>query len=101
MQKNSAFWKIGMVFCLWVGCFAIAHSAGDPVAGHEKANGCASCHGIKGKGRIPLAGKKAAYLEDQLRAFKTGVRKEQMMNMMAKSLSDQDIEDLAAYFSAQ
>ena len=78
-----------------------AHAAGDPGAGAEKAKGCASCHGIDGKGRIPLAGKSAEYLEGQLRAFQRGARRDQMMNMMAKSLSDQDIADLAAYFAAQ
>jgi cytochrome c553 len=76
-------------------------AAGDAAAGAEKAKGCASCHGIDGKGRIPLAGKDADYLAQQLHAFKSGVRKEQMMNMMAGSLSDQDIADLAAYFSSQ
>ena len=79
----------------------VALATGDPVAGAEKAKGCASCHGIDGNGRIPLAGKSAFYLEEQLRAFQSGARKQQMMNMMARSLSDQDIADLAAYFAAQ
>lgn len=77
-----------------------AQAAGDVAAGHAKAKGCASCHGMDGKGTVPLAGKKAAYLEEQLRAFKGGERKQEMMNMMAKSLSDQDIEDLAAYYAS-
>jgi cytochrome c553 len=80
---------------------AAALAAGDAAAGAEKAKGCASCHGLDGKGRIPLAGKRADYLEEQLRAFKSGVRKERMMNMMAGNLSDQDIADLAAYFASK
>lgn len=80
---------------------AAAQAAGDAAAGAEKAKSCASCHGLDGKGRIHLAGKKAGYLEEQLRAFRSGVRKEAMMNMMAKSLSDQDIADLAAYFASK
>jgi cytochrome c553 len=76
-------------------------AAGDAAVGAAKAKACATCHGIDGKGRIPLAGKNVDYLAEQLRAFKTGVRKEQMMNMMAGNLSDQDIADLAAYFSSK
>lgn len=80
---------------------ATAHGAGDAAAGRDKAKGCANCHGVDGKGRIPLAGKKADYLAEQLRAFKRGARKETMMNMMTKELSEQDIADLAAYFASQ
>ena len=90
-----------LMFTVLLMSAAAAHAAGDPDAGSKKAKGCASCHGIDGNGRIPLAGKSAFYLEEQLRAFQSGVRKQQMMNMMARSLSDQDIADLAAYFAAQ
>lgn len=77
-----------------------AHATGDVAAGRDKAKGCANCHGADGKGRVPLAGKKADYLAEQLRAYRAGTRKEQMMNMLAKGLSDQDIADLAAYFAS-
>lgn len=77
-----------------------ARAAGDAVAGRAMAKGCASCHGLDGKGTIPLAGKKADYLAEQLRAFKSGQRRQEMMNMMAKNLSDQDIADLSAYFAS-
>jgi cytochrome c553 len=89
------------LFVIVAASAASVRAAGDAAAGAEKAKGCASCHGIDGKGRIPLAGKNANYLAEQLRAFKSGVRKEQMMNMMANSLSEQDIADLAAYFSSK
>jgi cytochrome c553 len=92
--------KAGL-FVVFMASAAVAQAAGDAAAGAEKAKGCASCHGIDGKGRIPLAGKDADYLAQQLQAFKSGVRKEKMMNMMAGSLSDQDIADLAAYFSSK
>ena len=80
---------------------AMAQASGDPSAGAAKAKGCASCHGLDGKGRIPLAGKKADYLAEQLKAFKSGARKNEMMSMMASQLSDQDIADLAAYFASK
>jgi cytochrome c553 len=66
---------------------------------------CFSCHGqdYKGMGTFPpLAGKDAAYIQTQLKAFKTGERKTPMAGVMkpnADKLSDQDIADLAAYFA--
>jgi cytochrome c553 len=78
-----------------------AQAAGNAAAGAEKAKGCAGCHGMDGKGRIPLAGRKAGYLTEQLQAFKSGERQNEMMNMVAKGLSDEDIADLAAYFSSR
>jgi cytochrome c553 len=82
-------------------CAAVAHAAGDPEAGREKAKACAGCHGMDGKGRIPLAGKRASYLAGQLRAYQSGARRSQMMNAIARQLNDQDIADLAAYYAAR
>lgn len=79
----------------------MAQVAGDPDAGREKARACAGCHGMDGKGRVPLAGKTADYLEEQLRAYQSGARHEETMNAIAKQLDDQDIADLAAYFASQ
>jgi len=101
MKIRGVFLKPILITALLLGSAAAAQAAGDAAAGHDKARGCASCHGMDGKGRIPLAGKTAGYLEGQLRAFQSGVRREQMMNMIAKQLSDQDIADLAAYFASQ
>ena len=100
MKGNGMMMKAALFTALVLSA-ATAQAAGDIVAGAEKAKGCASCHGVDGKGRIPLAGKKAGYLAEQLQAFRSGVRKESMMNMMAKSLSDEDIADLAAYFASK
>ncbi|MEJ2554351.1 MAG: c-type cytochrome [Gammaproteobacteria bacterium] len=75
--------------------------AGDPAAGREKAKGCASCHGLHGKGRIPLAGKSAGYLAEQLRAYRSLMRGDETMNAIAKELNDHDIADLAAYYASQ
>ena len=47
-----------------------------------------------------LAGQKAAYLEKQLKDFRADVRKDPMMGMMAKPLSDEDIANLSAYFAS-
>ena len=78
--------------------------AGDVAAGRTKALMCQACHGIDGQSKVPdapnLAGQVEAYLAVQLGAFKTGARKSEAMNVVAGSLSEADIADLAAYFAA-
>ena len=78
---------------------------GSAKAGAEKAKACQVCHGVDGhstKDTYPiLAGQHAAYLQKQLKAFKTGTRKDPIMNGMAAPLSDQDIEDVAAFFQSK
>jgi YVTN family beta-propeller protein len=82
-----------------------AFAKGDAAVGQRKAVMCASCHGPSGispTDAFPnLAGQGYTYLVTQLKAFRDGKRTAQLMNAMAKSLSDKDIEDFAAYFSTQ
>lgn len=70
-----------------------------------KVSACVACHGADGIGKAPqypnLAGQKATYLEKQLKAFRSGERKDPNMSAMAKPLSDDDIAELAAYFESQ
>ncbi|MDN5869446.1 MAG: cytochrome c4 [Nitrococcus sp.] len=83
----------------------MAFEGGSPQAGKEKAAACAGCHGADGNstsGEFPnLAGQHASYLYEQLRLFKSGERKSPIMQAQAANLSDQDMKDLAAYFSSQ
>jgi len=78
---------------------------GDAAAGQAKAAVCGACHNPDGNSVIPvnpmLAGQGARYLAKQLHDFKSGARANPVMMGMAAPLSDQDILDLAAYFSAQ
>jgi cytochrome c553 len=78
--------------------------AGDVKAGRTKALICQACHGLDGLSKVPDAPNIAAqiepYIVSQLQAFKSGARKNEAMSVVAPSLSDTDIEDLAAYFSA-
>ena len=82
-------------------------AAADADAGAEKiaAKGCVTCHGKDGMGTMPiypnLAGQQEAYLEQQLKAFRSGERQGQQMSIIAQDLSDADIADLAAYYAAQ
>lgn len=73
-------------------------------AGQLKAQACAVCHGPLGLSATPdaphLAGQPALYLSTQLRAYRSGTRKHEVMAVMAKPLSDDDIAQLAAWFSS-
>lgn len=79
-------------------------AAADPQAGRAKAAACAVCHGQAGISTLPnaphLAGQPAIYVEEQLRNFRSGKRASEVMNVVAKPLSDADIADLAAWFAA-
>jgi cytochrome c553 len=78
--------------------------AGDVKAGHTKALMCQACHGMDGLSKTPdapnIAGQIESYITLQLQAFKSGARKNDAMSVVVQPLSDADIDDLAAYFSA-
>ena len=82
-----------------------AWSEGDPEAGKTKSVVCAACHGADGNSLNPewpnLAGQHEGYIITQLQAYKEGTRNNALMSGQAAILSDQDMQDLAAYFSAQ
>ncbi len=78
--------------------------AGDAAAGRQKAQMCAVCHGPMGIAAAPetpnLAGEPEGYIGRQLRAFRSGKRQHEVMNVIAKSLSDEDIDNVAAWFNS-
>jgi cytochrome c553 len=84
-----------------------AAPAGNAAEAHKKIAMCEGCHGIAGyKTAYPvvyhvpkLGGQSAAYITNALHAYKSGERKHPSMRGIAASLSDQDIADLAAYYS--
>ena len=85
-------------------CAASASFAADPAAGKKVAQGtCAVCHGLDGIARVPdaphLAGESAIYLVRQLEAFQSGERQHQQMSIIAQGLSDEDIANLADWYS--
>ncbi len=80
-----------------------AHAAGDAGAGQGKAALCVACHGADGNSVNPiwpkLAGQHASYLAQQLQDFKSGARQDATMNGMVATLNEQDMLDIAAFFS--
>lgn len=80
-----------------------ANSAGNAEAGKVKAQVCFACHGPDGQSMNPmypnLSTQKEEYLIKQLKAFRAGDRKDPTMNPMAAPLTDEEISNLAAYFT--
>ena len=84
-----------------------AFGAGNAAAGKEKNSMCVGCHGIPGYRtaypetyRVPkLGGQHAEYIVDALKDYKKGDRKFSTMRAIVGSLSEQDMNDLAAYYS--
>lgn len=85
---------------------APAATKGDPRAAESIVNQvCLACHGVDGNSvaaaNPKLAGMTEEYLYKQLSEFKSGARKNAIMNGMVKDLTDTDLRNLAAYFSLQ
>ena len=82
---------------------ATATQAADPANGQKLARQCSVCHGKNGIARDPevpnLAGQSAFYLQKILKDFRSGVREDRRMSLVTKPLSDEDIADLAAWYS--
>lgn len=86
---------------------SLAAQAQDAHAGEKKASMCIGCHGIPGYQasfpeiyKVPmLAGQNAKYIANALAAYKKGDRKHPSMRAIASGLSEQDMADLAAYYS--
>lgn len=78
---------------------------GNAAAGQEKAKVCEACHGLTGESVDPtypnLAGQYKSYLKQALSDYRSGSRTNAIMAGFAKTLSNQDIEDLSAWFSEQ
>jgi len=85
------------------GLVTSVQAAGDATAGKARSAACAACHGADGKGVSPnpaLAGKPEAEQVKALQDFKSGTRANPIMKGIASSLSDKDMEDLAAYYAS-
>lgn len=97
----AAIMTLGMAFSAQADVFV----NGDAEAGKTKAAACGACHGADGNSMIPsnpkLAGQNASYLVAQLGYFKSGERENALMKGMALGLSDQDMADIAVFYSKQ
>ena len=84
-----------------------AFAGGDALVGQQKAQVCVACHGTTGisayeQAQAPiLAGQYADYIVRALKDYKSGLRENPVMQGLVANLAEQDMEDIAAYFSQQ
>ncbi|HBX36111.1 MAG TPA: cytochrome c4 [Pseudohongiella sp.] len=90
---------------LMAGASLTANADGDAAAGEQKVAVCAACHGADGNSEISsnpkLAGQGERYTLKQLRDIKSGAREVPLMTGLLDNMSDQDLEDIAAFYAAQ
>lgn len=96
------------VLLLGFGIFGAAQAAGDLQAGKSKAQTCLGCHGLPSYTNVyptyhvpKLGGQHPEYIVAALKAYKNGDRNHATMRAQASSLSDQDMENVAAYLSSK
>ena len=84
---------------------AVPATAGDAEAGKSKIGICMACHGKDGKGTTAdypnIGGQNEKYLVSALKAYKSGGRDNPIMKPMVATLSDADVENVAAYYASQ
>jgi cytochrome c553 len=107
VNEMRDFWIAASIFgacALAVVAARPAAAAGDAKAGRQKALQCQTCHGLDGQAKLPeapnLAGQTEIYLGKALKDYRSGARRNDMMSVITKPLSDQDIDNLAAYYAA-
>jgi cytochrome c553 len=100
LKKMGALLALGAALCVYTS----AAFAGDVAAGKASAGMCVTCHGVLGISQLPnaphLAGQPEIYTIEQLKRYRDGKRSNEVMAVIAKSLSDKDIEDLAAWYAS-
>ena len=100
---------VAALICAGLGVANIAAAEdmvkGSADAGATKAAVCTACHGVNGNSTNPewpvLAGQNAVYIREQLAMFKAKKRNNPIMKPIVDPLTDQDVADLAAFFSVQ
>jgi cytochrome c553 len=92
---------LGLAVVVALALTVTAHAAGNAAEGKAKSATCQACHVASGADTPHVAGQREVYIVRQLKAFKAGDCKNPLMNAIATQLSEDDIEDLAAYWSAQ
>lgn len=95
-----------LVAAMLLASATVSTAAGDPDRGRLKAEPCMGCHGIPSYTNVyptyhvpKLGGQHPDYVVAALKAYKAGDRSHKTMQAQAASLSEQDMADLAAFFS--
>lgn len=93
-----------MLRLLTILCVIGSAGAADLQAGKAKSAACAVCHGVQGLSTLPnapnLAGQPQIYLSEQLKNYRSGKRTHEVMNVIAKPLSDAEIDNLSSWYAS-
>lgn len=104
MQALEKTWPRTVLALALLGLAGTSAQARDAAAGRVKAQMCMVCHGPVGVSSAPdaphLAGQPAIYTATQLRAYRSGARKHEVMGVIARTLTDDDIDNLAAWYAS-
>ena len=106
-MKQKSIMNLLLALGMFLAFSGATQAAGDAAAAKDKLSMCEGCHGIVGyKTAFPsayhvpkLGGQHAEYIIKALEGYKNGSRSHPTMTALSKTLSQQDIEDLAAYYS--
>ncbi|HHX34565.1 MAG TPA: cytochrome c4 [Gammaproteobacteria bacterium] len=97
--------KLFVSLLLTLGISGLAHAAGDAAAGQGKIAMCSACHNADGNSMMPafpkLAGQGERYLLKQMQDIKSGARPVVEMTGMLDAMTDQDLEDISAWYNSQ
>ncbi len=102
---TSRFWlSLGIASSLVLSSAGGVHAQSAVAAGKAKAQACITCHGPLGLSQMPntphLAGQPEIYVAEQLKAYRSGKRSNEVMSVIAKPLTDEDIGQLAAWYAS-
>ncbi len=104
MRAKSPAATLAVVLAAALAAASAPATAQDAKAGRAKAQACMVCHGQNGISTQPdapnLAGQPSYYLVAQLKAYQSGERRHEVMSMMAKTLSAEDVANVAAWFAS-
>ena len=106
MLKRQSVFKRSASIAIWIACSTLpTQVVADPDLGKRKAlQACAACHGAQGLSMAPrtphLAGQDPDYLIEQLKHYRSGKRNHQVMAVIAKSLSDEEIDAVANWYGS-
>ena len=106
MTIKSVLLRGAVCLALGVAGVGMAHAAGDPEVGARKAKTCLGCHGVAGSRNaypsytVPkLGGQHPEYLVTAMQAYQQGLRDHDTMEALLSDLSDEDLQDIAAFFA--
>lgn len=104
-MKTTYLSRVTLLVCA-ASLSAVTLAAGDPAAGKIKSFTCMGCHGVPSYNNVyptykvpKLGGQHAQYLTAALQAYKDGQRSHKTMQAQAQALSEQDMQDIAAFFA--